>query len=158
MEGSIRRVYLNAYDSIEKHIRMKTTSSVETAALNHKGHERQFRMKLLSAIILTILLFRNPARAEVNPIILERFLKWEEANRSKWLQVTTYDSAKHAFVVTVAEYNNDFAAMAVETVKTVRGAKVPWMIWSPSGSFLYIEGEPPIPVASPRDLQSEAPE
>jgi hypothetical protein len=89
---------------------------------------------------------------------LERFLKWEEANRSKWLQVTTYDTAKHAFVVTVAEYNNDFAAMAVETVKTVRGAKVLWMIWSPSGSFLSIEGEPPFPVASPRDLQSEAPE
>src|SRR4029077_20863351 len=70
MEGSIRRVYLNAYNSIGKHIRMKTTSSVETAALNHKGHERQLRMKLLSAIILTILLFHNPARAEVNPIIL----------------------------------------------------------------------------------------
>ncbi len=90
-----------------------------------------------------------PLRGGVNPILFEKFHQWLES-KPDWVQSVTYDKEKHAFVLSVAVYTSDFAAMAVEPIETVSGNKMLWMVWSPAGAFLYIEGEPSIGVANPQ--------
>jgi hypothetical protein len=90
-----------------------------------------------------------PLQAGVNPALFEKFHNWLE-NRPDWTQTVTYDQQKHAFTFTVATYTDDFAAMAVEPIETVNGDKMLWLVWSPAGAFLFVEGEPPIWVANPQ--------
>jgi hypothetical protein len=102
----------------------------------------------MKAILIAFcaVLLALPLRASVNPILFDKFHRWLES-KPDWTQQVTYDEQRHAFVFTVATYTSDFAAMAVEPIETVSGTKMLWMVWSPAGAFLFVEGEPPIGVA-----------
>lgn len=102
-------------------------------------------------IVFCAIALALPLQASVNPILFEKFYKWLES-KPDWVQEVTYDKEKHAFTFTVAVYTSEFAAMAVEPIETVNGDKMLWLVWSPAGCFLFIEGEPPIGVANPPHL------
>jgi hypothetical protein len=102
----------------------------------------------MKAILIAFcaVLLALPLRASVNPILFEKFHQWLES-KTDWVQEVTYDQQKYAFIFTIATYTDQFAAMAVEPIETVNGDKMLWLVWSPAGAFLYVEGEPPIGVA-----------
>ena len=64
-----------------------------------------------------------------------------------WIQVTDYDSAAKCFRISPALYNEKFAGMAIGYVHSAPNILM-WLVFTPSGSFLYRSDQGVIPLST----------
>jgi hypothetical protein len=103
---------------------------------------------LAAATMLCALLSPLECRAGVSPAVLQDFVDWEKQHRGSWIQVTDYDSAAKCYRMTPAVYNEEFAAMAIGYVHSDPNILM-WLVFTPSGSFLYRSDQGVIPMVNP---------
>lgn len=110
---------------------------------------------LAGAIMLCTFLSPVECRGGVGPVVLQDFADWEKQHRGSWIQVTNYDSAAKCFRMTPAVYNEEFAAMAIGYVQTAPNILM-WLVFTPSGSFLYRSDQGVIPLVNPEPFPAKA--
>src|SRR5260370_41226523 len=108
----------------------------------------ELRWILTAANLLRAFLSALECRAGVSPLVLQDFADWERQHRGSWIQVTDYDSAAKCFRMTPAVYNEEFAAMAIGYVHSAPNILM-WLVFTPSGSFLYPSDPGLIPLCNP---------
>jgi len=109
-----------------------------------------------AVIMLCTFLFPKESRGDVSPVVLQDFADWEKQNRGNWIQVTDYDRDAKYFRMTPAVYNDEFAAMAIGYVNSVPNILI-WLVFTPSGSFLYRSDQGVIPLVNPEPFPAKAP-
>jgi hypothetical protein len=109
---------------------------------------------LAAAIMLCTFLSPVECRGGVGPVVLQDFADWEKQHRGSWIQVTDYDSAAKCFRMTPAVYNEEFAAMAIGYVHSAPNILM-WLVFTPSGSFLYRSDQGVIPLIDPEPFPAE---
>ena len=110
---------------------------------------------LAAATMLCTFLSPLECRGGVGPVVLQDFADWEKQHRGSWIQVTDYDSAAKCFRMTPAVYNEEFAAMAIGYVDSAPNILM-WLVFTPSGSFLYRSDQGVIPLVNPEPLPAKA--
>jgi hypothetical protein len=110
---------------------------------------------LAAATMLCTFLSPLECRAGVSPVVLQDFADWEKQHRGSWIQVTDYDSAAKCFRMTPAVYNEEFAAMAIGYVDSAPNILM-WLVFTPSGSFLYRSDQGVIPLVNPEPFPAKA--
>ena len=110
---------------------------------------------LAAATMLCTFLSPLECRAGVSPVVLQDFVDWEKQHRGSWIQVTDYDSAAKCFRMTPAVYNEEFAAMAIGYVHSDPNILM-WLVFTPSGSFLYRSDQGVIPLVNPEPFPAKA--
>ena len=110
---------------------------------------------LAAATMLCTFLSPLECRAGVSPVVLQDFVDWEKQHRGSWIQVTDYDSAAKCFRMTPAVYNEEFAAMAIGYVHSAPNILM-WLVFTPSGSFLYRSDQGVIPLVNPEPFPAKA--
>ena len=110
---------------------------------------------ILAATMLCTFLSPLECRAGVSPVVLQDFADWEKQHRGSWIQVTDYDSAAKCFRMTPAVYNEEFAAMAIGYVDSAPNILM-WLVFTPSGSFLYRSDQGVIPLVNPEPFTAKA--
>ena len=110
---------------------------------------------LAAAITLCTFLSPLASRAGVSPVVLQDFADWEKQHRGSWIQVTDYDSGAKCFRMTPAVYNEEFAAMAIGYVQSDPNILM-WLVFTPSGSFLYRSDQGVIPMVNPEPFPAKA--
>jgi hypothetical protein len=108
-----------------------------------------------AVIMLCTFLFPKESRGDVSPVVLQDFADWEKRNRGSWIQVTDYDLAAKYFRMTPAMYNDEFAAMAIGYVNSAPNILM-WLVFTPSGSFLYRSDQGVIPLVNPEPFPAKA--
>ena len=108
-----------------------------------------------AAIMLCTFLSPLECRAGVSPVVLQDFADWEKQHRGSWIQLTDYDSAAKCFRMTPAVYNEEFAAMAIGYVHSAPNILM-WLVFTPSGSFLYRSDQGVIPLVNPERFPAKA--
>jgi hypothetical protein len=109
---------------------------------------------LAAATMLCTFLSPLECRADVSPVVLQDFADWEKQHRGSWIQVTDYDSAAKCFRMTPAVYNEEFAAMAIGYVNSAPNILM-WLVFTPSGSFLYRSDQGVIPLVNPEPFPAK---
>ena len=109
-----------------------------------------------AVIMLCTFLLPKESRADVSPVVLQDFADWEKQNRGSWMQVTDYDPAAKCFRMTPAVYNDEFAAMAIGYVRSAPNILM-WLVFTPSGSFVYRSDQGVIPLVNPERFPAKAP-
>ena len=110
---------------------------------------------LAAATMLCTILSPLECRGGVGPVVLQDFADWEKQHRGSWMQVTDYDSAAKCFRMTPAVYNEEFAAMAIGYVDSAPNILM-WLVFTPSGSFLYRSDQGVIPLVNPEPFPAKA--
>jgi hypothetical protein len=110
---------------------------------------------LAAAITLCTFLSPLACRADISPVVLQDFADWEKQHRGSWIQVTDYDSAAKCFRMTPAVYNEEFAGMAIGYVHSDPNILI-WLVFTPSGSFLYRSDQGVIPMVNPEPFPVKA--
>jgi hypothetical protein len=110
---------------------------------------------LAAATMLCTFLSPLECRGGVGPVVLQDFADWEKQHRGSWIQVTDYDSAAKCFRMTPAVYNEEFAAMAIGYVHSAPNILM-WLVFTPSGSFLYRSDQGVIPLVNPERFPAKA--
>jgi hypothetical protein len=110
---------------------------------------------LAAATMLCTFLSPLECRGGVGPVVLQDFADWEKQHRGSWIQVTDYDSAAKCFRMTPAVYNEEFAAMAIGYVDSAPNILM-WLVFTPSGSFLYRSDQGVIPLVNPEPFPAKA--
>jgi hypothetical protein len=110
---------------------------------------------LAAATMLCTFLSPLECRAGVSPVVLQDFVDWEKQHRGSWIQVTDYDSAAKCFRMTPAVYNEEFAAMAIGYVHSDPNILM-WLVFTPSGSFLYRSDQGVISMVNPEPFPAKA--
>jgi hypothetical protein len=103
---------------------------------------------VVAVIVFCTFLSPQECRGGPSPVVLQDFSDWEEQNRGSWIQVTDYDLAAKYFRMTPAVYNDEFAAMAIGYVNSAPNILM-WLVFTPSGSFLYRSDQGVIPLVNP---------
>ena len=109
-----------------------------------------------AVIMLCTFLFPKESCGDVSPVVLQDFADWEKQNRGSWIQVTDYDRDAKYFRMTPAVYNDEFAAMAIGYVNSVPNILI-WLVFTPSGSFLYRSDQGVIPLVNPEPFPAKTP-
>ncbi len=111
----------------------------------------------IAAAVIVFCTFLSPleCRGSVGPVVLQDFADWEKQHRGSWIQVTDYDSAAKCFRMTPAVYNEEFAAMAIGYVDSAPNILM-WLVFTPSGSFLYRSDQGVIPLVNPEPFPAKA--
>jgi hypothetical protein len=107
-----------------------------------------------TVIILCTFLSPQECRAGVSPVVLQDFANWEKLNRGSWIQMTDYDPTAKYFRMTPAVYNDEFAAMAIGYVNSAPNILM-WLVFTPSGSFLYRSDQGVIPLVDPEHFPAK---
>jgi hypothetical protein len=111
---------------------------------------------LAASIMLCTFLLPLECRAGVSPVVLQDFAVWEKQHRGNWIQVTDYDLAAKCYRMTPAVYNDEFAAMAIGYVCADPNILL-WLVFTPSGSFLYRCDQGVIPMVNPEPFPANTP-
>jgi hypothetical protein len=153
--GQASKLKVDKPDRSQPLQRMATRISLFGGALDFMILGLELRWILAAATMLCAFLSPLECRAGVSPLVLQDFADWEKEHRGSWIQVTDYDSAAKCFRMTPAVYNEEFAAMAVGYVDSAPNILM-WLVFTPSGSFLYRSDQGVIPLVNPEPFPATA--
>src|SRR5271157_3994837 len=153
--GQASKLKVDKPDRSQPLQRMATRISLISGALHFTILGIELTWILAAATILCAFLSPLECRAGVSPLVLQDFADWEKQHRGSWIQVTDYDSAAKCFRMTPAVYNEEFAAMAIGYVQSAPNILM-WLVFTPSGSFLYRSDQGVIPLVNPEPFPAKA--
>jgi hypothetical protein len=106
---------------------------------------------MIKTFLFTLVATAAIARADISPSTIAHFKEWAKTHRTSFIQSYTYSAEQKAFIETPAVDNDEFAAVALGYLP-VPGKPEPslvWMVYTPTGSFLYADGMDPWPFVDP---------
>ncbi len=146
--GQASKLKVDKPDRSHRLQRMVARNSLISGALDFMIPRIELTWILAAATMLCAFLSTLECRAGVSPLVLQDFADWERQHRGSWIQVTDYDSAAKCYRMTPAVYNEEFAAMAIGYVHSDPNILM-WLVFAPSGSFLYRSDQGVIPLVNP---------
>ena len=153
--GQASKLKVDKPDRSQPLQRMATRISLISGALHFTILGIELTWILAAATMLCAFLSPLECRAGVSPLVLQDFADWERQHRGSWIQLTDYDSAAKCFRMTPAVYNEEFAAMAIGYVDSSPNILM-WLVFTPSGSFLYRSDQGVIPMVNPEPFPAKA--
>ena len=153
--GQASKLKVDKPDRSQPLQRMATRISLISGALDFTILGIELTWILAAATMLCAFLSPLECRAGVSPLVLQDFADWEKQHRGSWIQVTDYDSGAKCFRMTPAVYNEEFAAMAIGYVHSDPNILM-WLVFTPSGSFLYRSDQGVIPLVNPEPFPAKA--
>jgi hypothetical protein len=146
--GQASKLKVDKPDRSQRLPRMVARNSLISGALDFMILGIELTWILAAATMLCAFLSPLECRAGVSPLVLQDFADWERQHRGSWIQVTDYDSAAKCYRMTPAVSNEEFAAMAIGYVHSDPNILM-WLVFTPSGSFLYRSDLGVIPLVNP---------
>jgi len=155
--GQASKLKVDKPDRSQRLKRMAARISLISGALDFTILGIELTWILVAATMLCVFLSPLECRAGVSPLVLQNFADWERQHRGSWIQMTDYDSAAKCFRMTPAVYNEEFAAMAIGYVHSAPNILM-WLVFTPSGSFLYRSDQGVIPLVNPEPFPAAYPQ